>query len=93
MRERRTHGPARDLRLRIRVQVLAADHFNNPVPNGTAISFTTEGGAIDGSCLTDDGGCSVTWRSQRPRLPDGRFTILATAIGNESFLDSERNNK
>jgi hypothetical protein len=44
-----------------------ADRFNNPVPNGTAITFTTEGGAIEGSCTTTDGVCSVTWTSQSPR--------------------------
>jgi hypothetical protein len=75
----------------VSVNVLAADHFNNPVPDGTAISFTTEGGSIDGSCLTDNGACSVTWRSQNPRPADSRVTILATAIGNESFLDANSN--
>lgn len=75
----------------VSVNVLAADHFNNPVPDGTAISFTTEGGAIDGSCLTSGGACSVTWRSQAPRPSDARVTILATAIGNESFLDANSN--
>ena len=73
------------------VLVLAADHFNNPVPDGTAVSFTTEGGAIDGSCLTVDGECTVSWRSQEPRPSNGRVTILATAIGNESFLDANSN--
>lgn len=34
------------------VTAFVADHFNNPVPDGTAVSFTTEGGAIDASCLT-----------------------------------------
>ena len=54
------------------VQVTArlADAFNNPVPDGTAVSFTTEGGAIDPSCVTTNGGCTVTWRSQQPR-PEG----------------------
>lgn len=70
------------------IQILAADHFNNPVPDGTSISFRTEGGAIDGSCQTSNGGCTVTWRSQSPRPADGRATILATAIGNESYLDA-----
>lgn len=34
------------------VGAYVADHFNNPVPDGTAVSFTTEGGAVDASCLT-----------------------------------------
>jgi len=69
------------------VNILAADHFNNPVPDGTAISFTTEGGSIVGSCNTSGGACTVTWTSQDPRPSDGRVTILATAIGNESYVD------
>jgi len=74
------------------VLILAADHFNNPVPDGTAIFFTSEGGQIDSSCLTETGQCSVTWRSSAPRPSDGRITILATAIGEESFADLNGNN-
>ncbi len=72
--------------------ILAADHFNNPVPDGTAIFFTSEGGQVDSSCQTVTGQCSVTWRSSDPRPADGRVTILATAIGEESFTDLNGNN-
>ncbi|ASP46965.1 hypothetical protein [Cognaticolwellia beringensis] len=112
------------------VTVLMADAFNNPVPDDTAIYFTTEGGAIEPSCLTLNGRCSVNWRSQNPRpagqtltnsfcsvandadptifcarlpLPNGknylgqeyggRATILATAIGEESFPDKNGNGR
>jgi len=95
-----------------------ADAFNNPAPNGTAVTFTTSGGAIDGSCLTIGGSCTVEWRSQNPRprpsatfsfsnitasgytltcsdgsrnCRSGRVKILATAIGNESFIDGNGN--
>ena len=34
------------------VRISLADHFNNPVPDGTAVSFTAEGGVVDASCLT-----------------------------------------
>lgn len=108
-----------------------ADRFNNPVPDGTAVTFTAEGGAIVGSCTTTDGGCTVTWTSQNPRpcgqvigdptlqadpvlnscvtgsgtnanVPQtgtaplgqpygGRVTILATAVGEESFVDVNGN--
>ena len=74
------------------ILILASDHFNNPVPDGTAIFFTAEGGQIDSSCLTDNGQCSVTWRSSSPRPIDGRVTLLATAIGEESFTDLNGNN-
>ncbi|MBV1908016.1 MAG: hypothetical protein KUG78_01775 [Kangiellaceae bacterium] len=48
----------------------ASDHFNNPVPDGTAISFVTEFGSIEPSCTTIDGLCSVTWTSGAPRIPN-----------------------
>ncbi|WP_137221411.1 hypothetical protein [Shewanella sp. MEBiC00475] len=51
-----------------------ADAFNNPVPDGTTVSFTTEGGSIEDACQTLNGACSVTWTSQLPR-PDGE-TLL-----------------
>lgn len=93
-----------------------ADAFNNPAPDGTAVTFTTSGGAITGSCKTASGACSVTWTSQQPRpigsaqvafadsypfarscpggateCRSGRIKILATAIGNESFVDGNGN--
>lgn len=103
--------------------VRLADAFNNPVSDGTAISFTTEGGAIDDACTTSQGSCTVKWRSQNPRpirnssnntvdrllcvnpgglsfVADfdncvkeraGRVTVLAHAIGNESFIDTNGN--
>jgi len=80
----------------ITVTMRLADAFNNPVPAGTSVSFTTEGGSIDGNCTTNtNGACSVTWRSQNPRPTggdgDGIATILATALGQESFVDNNAN--
>jgi hypothetical protein len=97
--------------------VQLADAFNNPVPDGTAVTFTTSGGAINGSCTTTNGACPVTWISQLPRPQPlakptfsftangytmscsdnstecraGRVKVLATAIGNESFIDGNGN--
>ena len=76
----------------VEILILVADRFNNPVPDGTAIFFTVEGGQVDSSCLTQMGQCSVTWRSSSPRPSDGRVTLLATAIGEESFVDLNGNN-
>ncbi len=76
----------------VEILILAADRFNNPVPDGTAIFFTVEGGQVDSSCLTQTGQCTVTWRSSSPRPSDGRVTLLATAIGEESFADLNGNN-
>nr|WP_244152568.1 hypothetical protein [Pseudoalteromonas spiralis] len=56
--------------------VFAADHFNNFVPDNTAIYIASEGGAvgtIDDQqftplllCRTIDGVCKAQWRSQNP---------------------------
>ncbi len=98
----------------VNVTARLSDAFNNPVPDGTAVSFTTEGGSIQSSCITIAGACSVVWTSQNPRpegqellvnnaAPEanntqgqkygGRATILATAIGEESFPDSNGNGR
>ena len=85
------------------------DHFHNPVPDGTAVSFTAEGGTIDASCLTGletttltngtvitqkgtPGACSVRFCAGNPLPADGRATILAYALGEESFVDANGNN-
>ncbi|WP_394174726.1 hypothetical protein [Thalassotalea litorea] len=97
----------------VMVTARLADAFNNPVPDGTAVSFTAEGGSIQPSCVTVDGKCSVVWVSQYPRpeglelsekggIPSltpyeqkygGRATIVATAIGEESFPDANGNGR
>lgn len=87
-----------------------ADHFRNPAPDGTAVSFTAEGGTIDASCLTGltqttltdgtvitqkgtPGECTVRFCAGNPRPADGRVTILAYALGEESFVDANGNNR
>nr|WP_102439771.1 hypothetical protein [Shewanella sp. 10N.286.48.B5]PMH85639.1 hypothetical protein BCU57_13770 [Shewanella sp. 10N.286.48.B5] len=59
-----------------------ADAFNNPVPDGTTVSFTTEGGAIEDACQTLNGVCSVIWTSQLPRPEGNTFT---DALGNQTI--------
>lgn len=73
------------------IVIQAADHFNNPVPDGTAVALTTEGGQVTGQCLIVDGGCTAIWRSANPRPVGGRVTVLATLIGEESFTDTNGN--
>lgn len=82
-----------------------ADRYGNPAPDGTAVAFTTNGGHIVGNCVTPltnagDGACKVTWSSAMPRPTtsstppvklNGRASILATAIGEESFDDLNGN--
>ena len=98
----------------VNVTARLADAFNNPVPDGTAVSFSTEGGSIEPSCVTANGACTVVWTSQNPRpegqtlagngaSPEvsntlgqkfgGRATIIATAIGEESFPDANGNGR
>jgi len=89
--------------VQVPVTVWLADRYNNPAPDGTAAAFTTDAGNIGGSCTTPlktsgDGACQVTWTSANPRpqpsqdvppIPSaGNGVILATAIGEESFVDS-----
>ncbi len=68
-----------------------SDHFNNPVPDGTAVNFTTEGGSVIGSCTTVNGACTSTFTTQQPRPSNGRVSVLAFAIGEESFTDLNGN--
>jgi hypothetical protein len=89
------------------VTVRLSDRYNNPAPDGTSVAFNTNGGHVVGACTTPsapgaaDGTCTVTWTSANPRpqlnsdipplLAAGRATILATAIGEESFTDTNGN--
>ncbi len=69
-----------------------SDNFQNPVPDGTTVNFTAEGGQIQPSCSTINGSCFVTWESTDPRVDNHRVTILATALGHETFFDTNGNN-
>ncbi|CAM3694934.1 MULTISPECIES: Ig-like domain-containing protein [Pseudoalteromonas] len=51
----------------VEVTARLADHFGNPVPDGTVVSFIAEGGMIAPNCQTSNGNCSVTWESSNPR--------------------------
>ena len=78
------------------ITVQLADRFQNPVPDGTAVTFNAEGGSVESNCqtttsTTQAGFCTATWTSANPRPVDGRVTVLATAIGEESFTDSNGN--
>jgi len=72
--------------------VWLSDSFHNPAPDGTTVNFTTEGGTIEPTCSTINGSCSVTWTGNEPRVANHRVTILATALGHETFFDTNGNN-
>jgi len=73
------------------ITVLLADQYGNPVSDNTAVNFVTEGGAVgssaQGACVTTNGGCTVTLRSQEFKPLDGRVTVLAYLQGIENFVD------
>lgn len=73
------------------ITVSLADHFNNPVPDGTAVEFRTSGGSIQSGCMTTNGACTVKFTSQAPRPGNGRAVLLADALGEESFVDLSGN--
>ena len=54
------------------VSVLLADQFRNPVPDGVPVVFQSNLGAVGssskGACNTVNGGCTVDFRTQDPRV-------------------------
>jgi hypothetical protein len=85
-----------------RINIYAADRLGNPVADGTVISFVSEGASVEPSCATVNGNCSVSFRSQRERpitiadnlrSDNGRVTVTAYAVGEESFVDQNANNR
>lgn len=76
--------------------IIASDRLSNPVPPGTAINFIAEGGQIEPikttALLNGLARASANFISAAPRPLDGRVTVLAYALGEESFLDTNGNN-
>ena len=82
------------------ITVYLADRYNNPAPAGTAVAFTTNGGHIDGSCVTGTtappagstaagiptGACSVNWVSANPRPATTNDTPAERANGRVQIL-------
>ena len=71
--------------------IYAADRSGNPVPDGTTVLFWAEGGQVEGSVTTATSGgissATASYVSAEPRPSDARVTVLAYAIGEESFVD------
>jgi len=76
--------------------IIASDRLANPVPEETAINFVAEAGQIQATQLTTVvGGLSrstAAYLSAQPKPLDGRVTVVAYALGEESFLDINGNN-
>jgi hypothetical protein len=78
------------------ITVRAADRNGTPVPAGTVVNFTAEGGQVSPSCTIAliDGiaSCTATFSSQSPRPADMRISVLAYAEGMKDYSDKNKNN-
>ena len=76
------------------VNVLLADQFGNPVADGTPIVFQTNIGAVgtssSGGCVTVNGGCSVPFRTQEPRVALPNTPATPCNTGPNATPDSTR---
>jgi hypothetical protein len=83
------------------VQIYVADTAGNPVPDGSVIQFSTEGGQIVTSCKTSGiksgttviSGCAVTFNTQDFRPKDGFARVIAWMVGQEAYKDLNANGK
>jgi len=70
-----------------RIQMLLADEFSNPVPDGTPIVFQTNLGSVGssnrGGCNTVNGGCSVDFRAQAPRSAQANIPVTPCNTGHD----------
>jgi|GEM_PF-3206525 len=60
------------------VTACPSDSFLNPVPDGTALYFTTDYGKINAAATTSDGEGTSKLTSQTPLPPDGFLTYAAS---------------
>jgi 5-hydroxyisourate hydrolase-like protein (transthyretin family) len=76
--------------------LIAADRSSNPVPVGTTINFVAEGGQVESSKLISQingiSQATSNFVSAQPKPVDGRVTVVAYALGEESFIDKNGNN-
>ncbi|WP_431263823.1 hypothetical protein ACQ859_28640 [Roseateles chitinivorans] len=77
--------------------VTVSDRMGNPVPDDTAVNFVAEGGQINASAKTAKNAAGIAtatanFVSSEPRPADGRVTVTAYALGEESFIDQNGNN-
>jgi hypothetical protein len=76
--------------------IIASDRLSNPVPAGTSINFVAEGGQVQGikqiALVNGLARTTANFISASPRPANGRITIVAYALGEESFIDANGNN-
>jgi len=75
------------------VQVMIADTFGNPVPDGTPVVFQTNMGSVGssdkGGCNTINGGCQVDFRMQDPRVPTPGLPATPCNTGSASGVSTD----
>ncbi|MEN6669243.1 hypothetical protein AAJP47_02590 [Psychrobacter sp. B38] len=69
------------------------DRVGNPVPNGTTVSFVSEGGRVTPNCATQSGVCSVEFSTQNPRPVDNRISVVAYVEGDKDYIDRDGDNQ
>lgn len=85
------------------ITAFVKDHSNNPVEDGTVVTFVADDhGLVEDQCVTVGGVCSVSWISAGDRSEPGdpnavnsnsdhKVTIMARTIGEDSFIDKNSN--
>lgn len=69
------------------VTVQLGDRWSNPVPTGTAVSFSTTAGIIQARATTDeDGRATTTLTSGDPQPPDGIAYVYGEAVGDSGRI-------
>ena len=87
----------------VKIYAYVKDHSNNPVEDGTIVTFVADDhGYVGNQCATKSGACFVTWVSALDRSEPGNnnttnpyadsiITIMARTIGEDSFIDKNAN--
>lgn len=74
------------------VTVFVNDRFGNAVPEGTVVSFLSNGASVVGQTTTDASGRAQATLLSEGQIPDsGIVTVLVMARGEEGFLDNNGN--
>ncbi|AGP49638.1 hypothetical protein PSYCG_10795 [Psychrobacter sp. G] len=75
------------------ITVRLVDRVGNPVPDGTVMSFVSEGGRVTPSCATNKGICTVEFSTQNPRPVDNRVAVIAYVEGDKAYIDKDGDNQ
>lgn len=75
------------------VNILVADQAGNPVPDGLPVVFQTNLGSIGtsskGACNTVNGGCSVDFRTQAPRVATPNLPSTPCNTGSSGLVSND----